>query len=109
MIDFRRSIERTRKATRFGLILGTLGRQGNVSIFSRLQKLLTQHHKEFYPFLMAEINPKKLLEISEIEVSVCVNMSIYIHVHVCSSDCFLCAGVGAGGLSATICGLGWRF
>ena len=66
--SIRENIERSRTAVRFGLILGTLGRQGNLSIFKRIKSLAEKQNKVVIPFLMAEINPKKLADIEEIEV-----------------------------------------
>ena len=73
------AIEVAKKATTFGLILGTLGRQGNNSIFNRLRKILTSKDKVVIPFLMAEINRAKLPLISEVDVWVqvaCPRLSI---------------------------------
>ena len=44
----------------FGIILGTLGRQGNPSILSRVRSLLQKHHKKYFILLLSEIFPKKL-------------------------------------------------
>ena len=44
----------------FGLVLGTLGRQGSIAIFKRIRDLLRSRGKKLVPFLMAEINPVKL-------------------------------------------------
>lgn len=60
---------KARDGVRFGLILGTLGRQGNLSVFNRLKALLGKHGKKYVQFLMAEINPSKLLLMSQIDVS----------------------------------------
>jgi len=69
MKDFRwASIIKAREAFTFGLILGTLGRQGNTSIFRRIEKLLTDSGKAVIPFLMAEVNPAKLSKIGVVEV-----------------------------------------
>jgi 2-(3-amino-3-carboxypropyl)histidine synthase len=62
------SINKARNSKVFGLILGTLGRQGNVLIFNRIQKLISDKGCMVIPFLMAEINPTKLSQIDEIEV-----------------------------------------
>ena len=61
------------------MILGTLGRQGNPSIFRRLKTLLKSKGKVVVPFLMAEINPVKLAMITEIDAWVqvaCPRLSI---------------------------------
>jgi 2-(3-amino-3-carboxypropyl)histidine synthase len=73
------SIQKARGAKVFGVILGTLGRQGNVNIFLRIQKMLQIANCETIPFLMAEINPAKLAKISLVEVWVqvaCPRLSI---------------------------------
>ena len=53
-------IERARKAKRWGLILGTLGRQGNPKILDNLKKFITASKREFVVFLMSEIFPERL-------------------------------------------------
>eukprot|EP00605_Chrysophyceae_sp_TOSAG23-4_P002071 GSChrysophyteH1.ASY1.ANO1.2292.1 assembled CDS len=73
------AIERARSGKTFGLILGTLGRQGSPPIFRRLRKLLGAHGKRVIPFLMAEINPEKLALISAVDIWVqvaCPRLSI---------------------------------
>eukprot|EP00596_Hydrurales_sp_CCMP1899_P006855 CAMPEP_0119033838 /NCGR_PEP_ID=MMETSP1177-20130426/905_1 /TAXON_ID=2985 /ORGANISM="Ochromonas sp, Strain CCMP1899" /LENGTH=399 /DNA_ID=CAMNT_0006990901 /DNA_START=122 /DNA_END=1321 /DNA_ORIENTATION=- len=73
------AIEVAKKATTFGLILGTLGRQGSNHIFNRLRKILGENNKIVVPFLMAEINRTKLPMIAEIDVWVqvaCPRLSI---------------------------------
>jgi 2-(3-amino-3-carboxypropyl)histidine synthase len=73
------AISRAKDATIFGLVLGTLGRQGNPPIFDRLRVLLRAHGKQVIPFLMAELNPGKLALISVVQVWVqvaCPRLSI---------------------------------
>ncbi len=73
------AINKARTANTFGLVLGTLGRQGNPPIFQRLHKLLKSRGKKVIPFLMAEINPDKLSLISSVEVWIqiaCPRLSI---------------------------------
>lgn len=75
----REAIEQARQGKIFGLILGSLGRQGNVKIFDRLQKLLIAHQKKVIPFVMAEIQVAKLAKIPQIDVWVqvaCPRLSI---------------------------------
>ena len=62
------SILKAREGSTFGLILGTLGRQGSISILRRIEKLLKDRGKVVIPFLMAEINPVKLEKIGFVEV-----------------------------------------
>lgn len=63
----------------FGVVLGTLGRQGSTKIFSRMRALLTLHGRRCVLFLMAELNPAKLAAIGGIEAWVqvsCPRLSI---------------------------------
>jgi 2-(3-amino-3-carboxypropyl)histidine synthase len=63
----------------FGVILGTLGRQGSPKIFSRLRALLRRHGRRCVLFLMAELNPAKLAAIAHIQAWVqvsCPRLSI---------------------------------
>ena len=73
------AIEQAKSASIFGVILGTLGHQGNPSIFNRINKLLLSKGKQVIPFLMAEIMPAKLSKLEHIEVFVqvaCPRLSI---------------------------------
>ena len=73
------SIREASKAKVFGLVLGTLGRQGSVDIFKRLKTLLEDRQRLVISFLMAEVNPAKLSLISDVEVWVqvaCPRLSI---------------------------------
>jgi 2-(3-amino-3-carboxypropyl)histidine synthase len=73
------AINRARSGATFGLILGTLGRQGSPPIFRRIQKLLAARGKKVIPFLMAEINPDKLALIDNVDVWIqvaCPRLSI---------------------------------
>lgn len=64
----RQAIETAKSGKVFGLVLGTLGNQGNLSLFNRLSALLKTQNKIVVPFLMAEINPIKLKMIKHVEV-----------------------------------------
>lgn len=45
----------------FGILLGTLGRQGNPAIVQRIQNMLHEHgHKRSFIMLLSELSPKKL-------------------------------------------------
>mmetsp|Transcript_21772 Transcript_21772/g.30547 ORF Transcript_21772/g.30547 Transcript_21772/m.30547 type:complete len:429 (+) Transcript_21772:73-1359(+) len=44
----------------FGIILGTLGRQGNPGILGNIRSLLRKHGKKSFVLLLSEIFPKKL-------------------------------------------------
>jgi 2-(3-amino-3-carboxypropyl)histidine synthase len=54
-------------ATMFGIILGTLGRQGNPAIVQRIQTIVRQHPKQYKSFvvLLSEITPQKLHLLSQ--------------------------------------------
>lgn len=49
---------------KFGIILGTLGRQGNPSILKTIKFLLTKHGKQSFVLLLSEIMPQKLSSFS---------------------------------------------
>jgi len=73
------AIKQARFGNTFGLILGTLGRQGSPPIFRRIQKMLSSKGKKVIPFLMAEINPDKLMLLDKIDVWIqvaCPRLSI---------------------------------
>ena len=73
------AIELARRCTVFGLILGTLGRQGSTGIFDHLRSILEKEGKVVLPFLMAEINLNKLRSIPKVEAWVqvaCPRLSI---------------------------------
>jgi 2-(3-amino-3-carboxypropyl)histidine synthase len=73
------SIRQAAHAKVFGLILGTLGRQGSIDIFKRLKALIENRQGVVISFLMAEVNPVKLSKISEVDVWVqvaCPRLSI---------------------------------
>lgn len=56
----RRAINQASSAKVWGVILGTLGRQGNTALHERLMTALRKHNREAIPLLMAEISPAKL-------------------------------------------------
>lgn len=73
------AIQQASSAKMFGVVLGTLGRQGSPKIFQRLRALLRLHGRRCVLFLMAELNPAKLAAISHIEAWVqvsCPRLSI---------------------------------
>jgi 2-(3-amino-3-carboxypropyl)histidine synthase len=53
----RNAIEKARKAKNWGIVLGTLGRQGNPRILYRLEKKMKEKHMNFTVILMSEISP----------------------------------------------------
>ena len=54
------AIERAKSANVFGILLGTLGRQGNPAILSKIQKQLRSEGKKSFVMLVSEITPAKL-------------------------------------------------
>ena len=65
---YREQIVKARSAQRFGIILGTLGRQGSPAMFQHARGLLQKHGKQCVLFLMAEIQPQKLQLLKQIDV-----------------------------------------
>ena len=69
----------TQNAQTFGIILGTLGRQGNPAIVQRIQKSLRNAGKKHFLMLLSEITPAKLQLFSNIDVWVqvaCPRLSV---------------------------------
>lgn len=54
------AILEAKKAKRFGIILGSLGRQGSPNILSHLQSVMTQQGRDYVVVLLSEIFPEKL-------------------------------------------------
>lgn len=54
------AIARAREARVFGIILGTLGRQGNPAVLSRVRKLVRDAGRRYVIILLSEIVPSKL-------------------------------------------------
>lgn len=54
------AIEAAKYAKSFGLILGTLGRQGSPAVLEQLRELLKRHQRKYLVLLMSEIKPAKL-------------------------------------------------
>ena len=75
----KRAIREASKARKFGLVLGTLGRQGNPAILSFLEEKLTQLGKEYIIVLLSEIFPAKLALFTDIDAWIqvaCPRLSI---------------------------------
>ena len=53
-------IERARSAQVFGIVFGTLGRQGNQGLLKEIEGLLRQRGKKFFVIFLSEISPAKL-------------------------------------------------
>ena len=54
------AIQQARTASTVGIVLGTLGRQGNPAIVGHIRLLLRQHRKRYVIVLLSEIFPMKL-------------------------------------------------
>lgn len=89
IVTLREAISQARGALSFGIVLGTLGRQGNQSIFNRMRRLLKEwdvrephvsgQRRRPVLFLMAELNPQKISAIQGIDAWVqisCPRLSI---------------------------------
>ena len=62
----RDAIDRAKGATRWGLVLGTLGRQGNPEVLLHLQRLLEAKGCSHITLLLSEVFPAKLAALSEV-------------------------------------------
>ena len=80
MHDLRReAIKSARKAERWGLILGSLGRQGNPHTMTMIENTLKERSIPFINLLLSEIFPGKLAMMPDIECWVqiaCPRLSI---------------------------------
>jgi 2-(3-amino-3-carboxypropyl)histidine synthase len=62
-----KEIESARSAQVFGILLGTLGRQGNPGILARIRERLRAHGKKSFTMLVSEITPAKLALFSKVD------------------------------------------
>jgi len=80
MLGTRRdAIARARPARRWGVVLGTLGRQGNPAILERIQAALDRAGKDHFLLLLSEVFPAKLRLFHEVEAWVqisCPRLSV---------------------------------
>lgn len=63
----RSAVERARSARVWGLVLGTLGRQGNPAILTRLEGLFEDAGLEYSIVLMSEVTPQNLALMPSVE------------------------------------------
>jgi 2-(3-amino-3-carboxypropyl)histidine synthase len=73
------AIKRAKQANKFGIILGTLGRQGNLQILQRLESLLTSRSIPYVFLMLSEIFPAKLAMFEDVEAWIqvaCPRLSI---------------------------------
>lgn len=60
-------VEKAKSAKMFGIILGTLGRQGSTTILQEIEHLLQKNNREYFVLFLSEINPIKLLKFEEVD------------------------------------------
>lgn len=75
----RRAIQRATRATSWGVVLGTLGRQGNPRIMEHLCAVLTAKGSSHCVVLLSEVSPTKLARFQDVEAWVqiaCPRLSI---------------------------------
>lgn len=75
----KQAIDSAQKAHNFGVIMGTLGRQGSPKVIEHLQKILIDHNKNAVVILLSEIFPTKLSLFHGLDVFVqvaCPRLSI---------------------------------
>ena len=53
-------LEKAKDAKFFGVILGTLGRQGSTKVLDEIQELMRRHQKKHFVLYLSEILPDKL-------------------------------------------------
>lgn len=53
-------LEKAKDAKFFGVILGTLGRQGSTKVLDEIQELMRRHNKKYFVLFLSEILPDKL-------------------------------------------------
>lgn len=72
-------IQLARTAQHFGIILGTLGRQGSPAVLADLEQKLTAAGRHVTVFLMSEVRPERLKQLAHIDAWVqtsCPRLSI---------------------------------
>lgn len=62
-----KAIESAKSAQVFGILLGTLGRQGNPGILARIREQLKAHGKKSFTMLVSEITPAKLALFTKVD------------------------------------------
>ena len=60
-------VEKARSAKMFGIILGTLGRQGSTTILEEIESRMQKCGREYFVILMSEISLPKLERFDEID------------------------------------------
>ena len=73
------AVARAKGARSFGVILGTLGRQGNPTILRRIEALLRGRGARYFILLLSEIFPDKLARFKDVDAWIqiaCPRLSI---------------------------------
>lgn len=85
----RAAVERARGCKAWGLVLGTLGRQGNPAILRRLEALFDAAGLEYFVVLMSEVTPPNLALMTTVDAWVqiaCPRCAFRICCRVCMYD-----------------------
>lgn len=72
-------VDRAKNAKSFGIVLGTLGRQGNPAILEHLMSLMRVKGREYVVLLISEMNPAKMAALKGLDAFVqiaCPRLSI---------------------------------
>lgn len=75
----KKAIDRSQSAKKFGLILGTLGRQGSVKVMKYIESRIRYHGRDCVIILLSEVFPMKLALFQDIDAFVqvaCPRLSI---------------------------------
>ena len=72
-------IEIAKEGNLFGIVLGTLGRQGNTAVLEQIEKLFKRHQKKYFVMFLSEILPDKIARFKNVDAWVqiaCPRLSI---------------------------------
>lgn len=70
----RDAIEKARPARQWGIVMGTLGRQGNPDVLYHLQRLLQVRGMSYTTVLLSEVFPAKLAAFPSVEAWIQVRL-----------------------------------
>lgn len=73
------AIRKAKKAKKFGIILGTLGRQGSLKVLDFFEKTLKEKNIEYIVVLLSEVFPSKIDQFEDVEAWIqlaCPRLSI---------------------------------
>lgn len=82
------AILKAKDAKIFGLIYGTLGRQGNPNVFATLENRIKALGKESLKFLTPEIDPEKLKRYTKIDAFIQVSYFFSTKIEVICYFCY---------------------